>query len=134
MNENIQKILNELSNEIEKIDSIKDKIDLINEIRYAIHLKSPLKHHPVDYVKWVKSEDMEGNDYNPNSVDRTNMKLLVTSIVEDGYTMPIVSGYEEESNTLKIVDGFHRRKSEIISKEISESTFGYLPTSLRRES
>jgi ParB-like chromosome segregation protein Spo0J len=96
-----------------------------------IHEVSPLKHHPVDFVAWEKSERIEGNEYNPNSVAPPEMALLITSIEEDGYTMPIVSNPEEDK--IRIVDGFHRRQSERKSKKISESTFGRLPLSFIRE-
>lgn len=46
--------------------------------------------------------------------------------------MPIVTCPAED--TIKIVDGYHRRKSERISREIHESTYGYIPiTTVRPE-
>jgi hypothetical protein len=35
------------------------------------------------------------------------MKLLHTSISEDGYTMPVVTIFDEEVQKWVIVDGFH---------------------------
>jgi ParB-like chromosome segregation protein Spo0J len=136
----------------ESISSISDnheKIDLINQIRFLIHKVSPLKHHPVDYVYWESSENLESNDYNPNAVAPPEQKLLEESIVNDGYTMPIVTykdGFEDsfmnvingmdisDDEKREIVDGFHRRKSERSNPLISESTMGYLPvTNIRNE-
>ncbi|MDR1092207.1 MAG: ParB N-terminal domain-containing protein [Prevotella sp.] len=91
-----------------------------------------MKHHPVDFVAWEKSGNVEGNDYNPNSVAPPEMTLLITSIEEDGYTMPVVGSPEED--IIRIVDGFHRRKAERRSRKISQSTQGRLPVTYIRES
>lgn len=107
------------------------KIDTLNQVRSILHEISPLKHHPVDYVHWEKSENVEGNEYNPNAVAPPEMKLLVRSIREDGYTMPIVTFPDAE--IIKIVDGFHRRKAERTDSAIHESTMGYIPVSTIRQ-
>ena len=132
MNDKIIKALKIIIDELNIINDVDEKIVCINDIRKEIHDVSPLKHQPVDFVKWVKTEDMEGNEYNPNHVDKQNQKLLIHSITEDGYTMPIVTNPEDD--IIKIVDGYHRRKSIIMSKEIKTSTHGYLPISIIRES
>lgn len=106
------------------------KIEALNQVRAMLHAVSPLKHHPVDCVQWVKSETIEGNAYNPNFVAPPEMKLLMRSIEEDGYTMPIVTFPDAE--TVRIVDGFHRRKAERTSSAIHASTRGYLPISTIR--
>src|SRR4051812_12937003 len=49
------------------------------------------KNHPVSMVEWVHIDQIRSNDYNPNSVARTEMQLLATSIRHDGYTQPIVT-------------------------------------------
>lgn len=48
------------------------------------------------------------NDYNPNKVARPELKLLELSIINDGYTMPIVCYYDKENDFYIIIDGFHR--------------------------
>jgi len=68
----------------------------------------PHEDHPVNDVKWVKIEDVEPNDYNPNSVASIEMGLLYKSIKHDGYTQPIVTIYDESKKKYVIVDGFHR--------------------------
>lgn len=132
--DNINNLVFELKKQIDLIQNEDDKIEIINFIRKEIHEVSPLKHHPVDCVLWVKSENIEGNEYNPNSVAPPEMKLLITSIQEDGYTMPIVTFPNRENGLIKIIDGFHRRKSERINKEISKSTRGYIPLTFTRKS
>ena len=131
MENKIEKLVSSLCEEMDKITDVDEKIDTLNYVRKMLHTISPLKHHPVDFVFWEKSDNVEGNDYNPNSVAPPEMKLLIKSIQEDGYTMPIVT-YNESS--IKIVDGFHRRKSERINGIISRSTFGRIPLTQIRES
>ena len=123
--------IKEFAEFIDSLDNADAKIELLNQARKILHEASPLKHHPVDFVQWVKSEAVEANEYNPNAVAPPEMKLLIKSIVEDGYTMPIVTFPDQEN--IKIVDGFHRRKSERISSEIHSSTMGYIPISTIRE-
>ena len=67
------------------------------------------KEHPVSFVQWVPTEQIRANDYNPNSVAPPEMALLELSIVEDGFTQPIVV-WEVEKNSYEVVDGFHRHK------------------------
>lgn len=131
MNERIKELAALLASEINAIENTDEKIDTLNEVRRAIHEVSPLKHHPVDCVYWERSTNVEANEYNPNAVAPPEMALLKQSIVEDGYTMPIVA-YRGE--TIKIVDGFHRRQTERNNPEVSASTFGRVPLTQIRTS
>jgi len=63
---------------------------------------------PVLSVRMIPLEKIITNDYNPNKVAKTEMKLLKHSIEEDGYTQPLVVYYDEERDLYIIVDGFHR--------------------------
>jgi ParB-like chromosome segregation protein Spo0J len=119
-----------LQDKILTAKSNEEKIEMLNYARAELHQVSPLKHHPVDFVRWEKSNNVEVNEYNPNSVAPPEMQLLYESILNDGYTMPIVS-FKEEQN-FKIVDGFHRRETERRNKDISDSTLGYIPLSTIR--
>lgn len=121
----------ELAEMISDIEDDEDKIDALNRVRHILHNVSPLKHHPVDFVQWIKSEAVEANEYNPNAVAPPEMRLLIRSVEEDGYTMPIVTF--PDTDTIRIVDGFHRRKAERTSAAIHESTMGYIPVSTIRE-
>jgi ParB-like chromosome segregation protein Spo0J len=109
-----------------------EQIEVINQIKTAIHEVSPFKDEPVDCVLWVKAETVEGNSYNPNVVAPPEMKLLERSIDADGFTQPIVTypinGHRE------VVDGFHRNRIGKESKVISKRVRGYLPvTTIRAE-
>jgi ParB-like chromosome segregation protein Spo0J len=128
----IRNLVSELREAIDAITDVDEKIDTLNYVRGELHSVSPLKNHPVDFVFWQKSNEVEANEYNPNSVAPPEMKLLYESILNDGYTMPIVS-FKDETIT-RIVDGFHRRETERNNKDISDSTFGRVPlTSIRVE-
>lgn len=74
------------------------------------------KSHPVSSVRWVPTDSVRANDYNPNAVAPPEMKLLKRSIEANGYTQPIVvwrvdDGYE-------VIDGFHRH---LVGKEMGLS-------------
>lgn len=73
--------------------------------------------HPVSRVQWVPSEWVCANDYNPNSVAPPEMKLLELSILEDGFTQPIVVWQVSECD-FEVVDGFHRH---IVGKNLGLS-------------
>lgn len=82
---------------------------------------------PVYNVKSIEIEKIQANEYNPNSVAIPEMKLLYKSILEDGYTMPIVCYYIEENDKYEIVDGFHRYTIMKNHKDIYERENGKLP-------
>ena len=130
MDQNILDQAAALAQAIAGISDRDERIETLNAVRGILHTASPVKHHPVDFVQWQKSEDVEGNEYNPNAVAPPEMRLLIRSIEEDGYTMPIVTF--PDTDTIRIVDGFHRRKAERTSPAIHKSTYGYIPVSTIR--
>lgn len=117
--------LKKILESIEKLSSVDEKIKAINEIKIALHEISPLKNEPVDCVVWVKSEEVVANDYNPNTVAPPEMELLKLSILEDGYTQPIVTWIN--GGVREVVDGFHRNRVGKDCKEITERIHGWLP-------
>ena len=82
---------------------------------------------PVYNVKAVSVEQIRANSYNPNSVAKPEMDLLYKSILEDGYTMPIVCYYLEDEDIYEIVDGFHRYTVMLNHKDIYEREGGKMP-------
>lgn len=82
---------------------------------------------PVYNVKAVPIEKIQSNAYNPNSVAPPEMKLLYKSILEDGYTMPIVCYYLADEDKYEIVDGFHRYMIMKTHKDIYDRENGVLP-------
>lgn len=102
-----------------------DRIEAINKVKLALHEISPFKNEPVDCVLWVRNDSVVANDYNPNSVAPPEMQLLEVSILNDGYTQPIVTWQNEESR--EVIDGFHRNRVGKESSVIRERVLGYLP-------
>lgn len=111
---------------IGSIDDMEKKVEAINGIRKGIAEVSPFKDEPTDCVLWVKEETVHANEYNPNHVAAPEMKLLHTSIKEDGYTMPIVT-YDMKNGEREIVDGFHRNRVGREYQDIHKRIHGYLP-------
>jgi ParB-like chromosome segregation protein Spo0J len=87
----------------------------------------------VDCVLWVKNNTVAANDYNPNSVAPPEMELLRLSIVNDGYTQPIVS-MDNHDGTREVIDGFHRNRVGKECEDIQARIHGYLPVVTIRES
>ena len=108
------------------LKSDEDKLDFIEDVKEMLHELSPIQ-QPVDRVQWVPIDDVEANDYNPNSVAGKEMRLLYTSIKHDGYTQPIVTIWDEEKQKYIIVDGFHRYFTAKHNKDIFEINKGRIP-------
>jgi len=104
------------------------RVRVINALRQELHKYSPFASEPVDCVLWVPAEEVFANDYNPNSVAPPEMKLLETSISEDGYTQPIVAWRNGEK--YEVVDGFHRNRVGKESAIVRERIRGYLPVTI----
>ena len=131
MNEEMQKILLEIEKILPAMFQ-EEKIEAINKLRAAIHSHSPFKSEPVDFVEWVKAEEVQANDYNPNSVAPPEMELLRVSIMADGYTQPIVTMPDGDKRT--VVDGFHRNRVGKECEDVRERVHGYLPVVRIKES
>jgi len=125
MHEAVEKIKQAL----EGVESmgLDDKVSIINQARLLIHEISPFKSEPVDLVQWVKNDSVTANDYNPNKVAPPEMKLLELSIVNDGYTQPIVSWSNPDKDKIEVIDGFHRNRVGKESKAVQQRVHGYLP-------
>lgn len=82
----------------------------------------PTNNQPIDSVEWVEPSTLRANNYNPNHVAKPEMALLKQSILEDGWTQPIVAQGDGE-----IVDGFHRWTLGSTDAQIQELTDGKVP-------
>ncbi len=78
--------------------------------------------HPLDTVEWVDPATLRSNAYNPNKVFRPEMELLKLSIMEDGWTQPVVARPDGE-----IVDGFHRWSLAMNDSDIRAISGGLVP-------
>lgn len=125
MTKQIEFYIEGLTHFVEALKTDDEKIEALNAIKTAIHKVSPLRGEPVDCVLWVKSDAVTANDYNPNSVAPPEMKLLEISILEDGYTQPIVTFNEDAGRV--VIDGFHRNRVGRECETIRDRVRGYLP-------
>ena len=117
----------ELAERISAMD-LADQVETLNAVRAELHRVSPFKGEPVDFVRWVVSDCVRANDYNPNKVAPPEMRLLELSIVNDGYTQPIVSWSNPDSDHIEVIDGFHRNRVGKESPTVRKRVHGYLPT------
>jgi ParB-like chromosome segregation protein Spo0J len=81
-----------------------------------------IEKQPISRVVWRNRAELSPNDYNPNKVAPPEMELLITSILEDGWTQPIVTLPDGT-----IVDGFHRYTVSG-DKRLMERFDGMVPT------
>ena len=58
---------------------------------------------PLSTLQWVDKDKIRCNNYNPNKVLKENLRLLVQSILTNGFTTPIVV-----TPDMTIIDGYHR--------------------------
>lgn len=110
-----------------------EQVEVINQIKLALHAASPFRDEPVDCVLWVKGDTVEANDYNPNVVAPPEMKLLKSSVLQDGYTQPIVTWLLNGNDKREVVDGFHRNRVGKEDKKVRERIKGYLPVTTINE-
>lgn len=111
--------------ELIKLLDVDGQIEVLNELRERLHDIGPFSGEPVDFVRWVDNEHVYANDYNPNSVAAPEMELLAHSIMEDGYTQPIVTWPTEQG--AEVVDGFHRNRVGKENQDVRERVRNYLP-------
>ncbi len=60
-------------------------------------------YNPIDHIAWLNPHDLIANDYNPNVVQPTELRLLKISIERNGWIQPILI-----SQNKVVIDGFHR--------------------------
>lgn len=106
------------------------RIDVINEVRSTLHEFSPFKNEPIDCVVWLKTKQLTPNDYNPNDVAPAEKKLLSASLIQDGFTHPLVATPDAGKNKFVIIDGFHRFELSKKSGELNERLHSYVPVVL----
>lgn len=101
------------------------QVELSNAVKLMLHEMGPFANEPVDCVLWIPNEEVQSNDYNPNSVAPPEMELLKVSIEADGYTQPIVTWRRD--TVYEVVDGFHRNRVGKECETVRERVKSYLP-------
>jgi ParB-like chromosome segregation protein Spo0J len=79
---------------------------------------------PVDSVVWRHIDELTANNYNPNFVAPPELELIKVSLIEDGWTAPIVVA----GPPWEIVDGFHRWLCVKKDRRVYALTAGLVPT------
>lgn len=124
MSNKYTEIAKELASLISKLDE-DEKVEALNEAREMLHNCSPFSSEPIDFVRWVKTDQVQANDYNPNKVAPPEMRLLEHSVDHDGFTQPVV-GWDLKGK-FEVVDGFHRTRVAKESKTVRARLRGWLP-------
>lgn len=84
---------------------------------------------PISAVRWISRCRLTANGWNPNKAAPPERRLLKTSILENGWTQPIVVHQESEDDEgplYEIVDGYHRWMTSADPK-VSALTGGFVP-------
>lgn len=92
----------------------------------ALTASSGVDNQPLSRVEWVPREALSANDWNPNKAAPPEQRLLKTSILENGWTQPIVAREHDGGDRLEIVDGYHRWLTSA-DREVYALTDGKVP-------
>ena len=122
--------LTEIIDQIQSADH-DDAVEILNAARQILHEASPFRSEPVDCVKWVPADSVMANDYNPNAVAPPEMELLRHSVMQDGFTQPIVAWQHDELT--EVIDGFHRNRVGKECQDVKQRIHGYLPIAIIKE-
>lgn len=123
----LDELIDEWCNKLAQLP-LAQQVEELNAARRKMHEAGPFASEPVDCVQWLKNGNVKANDYNPNSVAPPEMELLKVSILEDGYTQPIVAWQREHHH--EVVDGFHRNRVGRECMEVNARVRGYLPVAV----
>jgi ParB-like chromosome segregation protein Spo0J len=80
---------------------------------------------PLATMRWLAREELSANDWNPNKQAPPEHRLLAISLLENGWTQPIVARAQADGH-LEIVDGFHRW-TVAAKAEVAALTGGLVP-------
>lgn len=95
-----------------KVETVKEIFKKMND-GYPLTDDEKRLAFPCLFAELVPAEKVHYNEYNPNHVAPPEMRLLQTSILEDGYTQPIVTIYDDVTDSYHVVDGAHRYKNAV---------------------
>jgi len=88
----------------------------------APHLRQPISH-----IEWVRTDALQRNNYNPNTQAPPEARLLKISLLEDGWTQPVVVFDDGSGGKPVIVDGEHRWRVASTDAEVGAMTGGLVP-------
>jgi ParB-like chromosome segregation protein Spo0J len=73
-------------------------------------------------VVWKAADELETNGWNPNVVHSPELRLLETSILQNGWVQPVLISRDN-----LVIDGHHRRMLALTSKALREKYAGMVP-------
>jgi ParB-like chromosome segregation protein Spo0J len=120
------KWLQQIGEEMERMCE-KERIENINALRVLIAEYSPFRKEPSDCIQWIRTECIEGNDYNPNTVAQQEIALLIRSLESEGFTHPLVVRRTKKTGYFTLIDGFHRHQICSTNNVLRERFLGYVP-------
>lgn len=82
--------------------------------------------HPIDNIRWVETDDLDANDYNPNVVIGPEWRLLKLSLLKQGWIQPVLVAevrdeVGEPTGRYRIIDGFHRSTMAKTDKDVQKA-------------
>lgn len=77
---------------------------------------------PISRIEWRDAAGLNANDYNPNVVFTPELKLLELSLILTGWVQPILINKDGG-----IIDGFHRSRLAMESRELLKRYAGKVP-------
>lgn len=92
-----------------------------------------VRHQPLAALQWVPRDRLRPNTYNPNHVAPPELALLKISLLENGWTQPIVAFAvaDDPTGQAEIIDGEHRwRTAE--DPQVAAMTDGLVPVVVLR--
>ena len=90
-------------------------------------MASRVDNEPISRVEWVRADAIMANDYNPNVQPPPEHRLLKISLLEDGWTQPIVVFDDGGGAKPIIVDGEHRWRIASVEPDVAARTGGLVP-------
>ena len=67
---------------------------------------------PLASLQWVDRNTIHANDYNPNKVSEENLKLLIQSILTNGWTLPM-DYYDFVASAIAAVASLYNANAEL---------------------
>jgi ParB-like chromosome segregation protein Spo0J len=81
--------------------------------------------HPISRIEWLPVETLTANDWNPNHVMPTEMKLLKQSML-GGWVQPVLVA-RTAPGSYRVIDGFHRTTLVKTDKDVAALTDSFVP-------
>lgn len=90
---------------------------------------------PINNVRWIHTDDLRSNAWNPNHVLGPEFVLIKKSLMTNGWIQPVLVSEEVDGDGktyYEIIDGFHRSTMTKIDAEVAAMTGGRVPAAVLR--